>query len=357
MSKKVYLDPGHGGHDPGAQGNGLREKDLVLDISLKTQDILRNQYEGVSVRMSRTDDTFIELNERARDAVNWDADLFVSIHLNGAAESANGTETFMHSNSSASATARKNLHDAIFGAMRRIEPRVTDRGLKSANFAVLRGTYRDMLSVLTEALFITNPRDASMLKKSGTIDRIAEAHVEGIAKTLGLKKKSTPSAETVSSSTSFTSMSNSDKYKEMLIAVEDQGFEFEQFQRLLLAVGEQLPRFRDDGYPGAETLSATEAFQTRYNVSSPNGNFFGRPGEKTFETLLKNLPSFNNLLRANRPYPRGEDVRCIQRAVNSTDDGIYGPNTAGGVRDMQRKLNISVDGVFGPQTRKAMFNL
>ena len=79
---KIYLDPGHGGSDPGASGNGLLEKDVTLAIALKINDILLKEYAGAETRLSRTTDKTVTLQERTDDANSWGADLFVSIHTN-----------------------------------------------------------------------------------------------------------------------------------------------------------------------------------------------------------------------------------------------------------------------------------
>jgi N-acetylmuramoyl-L-alanine amidase len=77
---KLYLDPGHGGEDPGAQGNGLDEKDITLAIALKIRKIILADYENVEVKMSRTSDTAKSLAQRSSGANAWDADFFLSIH-------------------------------------------------------------------------------------------------------------------------------------------------------------------------------------------------------------------------------------------------------------------------------------
>ena len=79
---KLYLDPGHGGSDPGAVGNGLQEKDVTLSISLKIREILLDEYNDISVKMSRAGDTYPSLTQRTNEANNWDADYFLSIHIN-----------------------------------------------------------------------------------------------------------------------------------------------------------------------------------------------------------------------------------------------------------------------------------
>src|SRR5690625_2749786 len=78
---KVFIDAGHGGSDVGAVANGLREKDLTLKIAKKIRNRL-NKYSGVSVKMSRTGDSYPSLSRRANMANSWGADLFVSVHIN-----------------------------------------------------------------------------------------------------------------------------------------------------------------------------------------------------------------------------------------------------------------------------------
>ncbi|PFK03837.1 N-acetylmuramoyl-L-alanine amidase, partial [Bacillus cereus] len=74
---KLYVDPGHGGTDSGAMGNGLLEKDLTLDIALRIRMLLLNNYENVDVKMSRETDVFVSLTERTNAANDWQADYYL----------------------------------------------------------------------------------------------------------------------------------------------------------------------------------------------------------------------------------------------------------------------------------------
>ncbi|MDZ5038432.1 N-acetylmuramoyl-L-alanine amidase, partial [Clostridium perfringens] len=78
--KKIFIDAGHGGSDPGASGNGLKEKDIVLSIAQKLTSLFNAK--GIQVSHSRYSDTSVGLAERAEMANNWGADLFISIHAN-----------------------------------------------------------------------------------------------------------------------------------------------------------------------------------------------------------------------------------------------------------------------------------
>jgi N-acetylmuramoyl-L-alanine amidase len=122
---RIVLDAGHGGHDSGATGNGLREKDLCLDIVKRIERQLK-QYEGANVRLTRSNDTFVTLTERANIANNFNADLFVSVHINAFTNTtANGFETFRFTTVSARTRSFQNvLHTEI---MKQID--LTDRGL------------------------------------------------------------------------------------------------------------------------------------------------------------------------------------------------------------------------------------
>ena len=89
----IAIDPGHGGSDPGAIANGIYEKELNLDVSLRVEKLLKAK--GIGVVMTRRDDTYPSLSKRVEIAVNSNADAFVSIHGNKfTQESANGTETY-----------------------------------------------------------------------------------------------------------------------------------------------------------------------------------------------------------------------------------------------------------------------
>lgn len=183
--KKVWIDAGHGGKDPGAVGNGLQEKDIALTVSLGVKQFLEAEYEGVQVQLSRSTDVFLELKERTDVANKAGADLLVSIHCN-AGGGAGGFESFRYTNASAASRSLQNvLHTEIMAALKPFG--VIDRGQKAANLHMVRES--KMPAVLTENLFIDVASDAAKLRREEVIDRLITCHVAGIAKYLGLKKK------------------------------------------------------------------------------------------------------------------------------------------------------------------------
>ena len=185
MSRIVVLDPGHGGSDPGAVGNGVKEKDVNLVISLATRDALKS-YEGVKVKMTRTKDTYVSLATRA--AMGKGAALFVSQHNNAFSSSAaRGFETFCYNGALIGNTLkyRDAIHDALLPYIKSLG--VPDRGKKRQNHYITRVPPCSV--TLVEYLFVTNPTDAALLKKTAVLKELGRLTAVGIAKALGLKKK------------------------------------------------------------------------------------------------------------------------------------------------------------------------
>ena len=213
---KVVIDAGHGGHDTGTIGpHGLTEKDLVLDVALRLGKLV-SQRLGTKVVYTRSDDTFISLEERTRIANSEKADLFISIHANSSREpAATGVETyffnFTSDRKSLGLATRENatstssisdlndlLHKAVLKAKLaesrefaqkiqsclwassvKMNNKSRDRGVRQAPFVVLIGA--DMPSVLAEIGFVSNPHDERLLQRPEQRQKIAEALFKGIS--------------------------------------------------------------------------------------------------------------------------------------------------------------------------------
>lgn len=172
----IAVDAGHGGTDTGAINStvGVNEKTVTLAISQKLKTILENR--GHRVRLTRSDDTFVELTRRAELANNAGVEIFVSIHCNSADNStAVGIESYHHTNSATGRVLATKIHEAMIAAF----PSHTNRGVKSANFVVLRET--QMPACLIETEFISNNQQAQFLKDPTNQQRIANAIADGIA--------------------------------------------------------------------------------------------------------------------------------------------------------------------------------
>ena len=182
---KLYLDPGHGGNDPGAQGSGLNEKDVTLDIALKLRAILLNTYENIEIKMSRTTDMTKSLSERTNEANSWGADYYLSIHINAGGGTAQGYEDYIYSGLSDTSTAAK-YQNIIHAEVIKLNE-LKDRGPKKANFHVLRES--TMPALLTENGFIDNTHDAYLMKQYYWRQNVAQGHANGIALAFNLKRK------------------------------------------------------------------------------------------------------------------------------------------------------------------------
>lgn len=155
--RKVFIDPGHGGTDPGALGNGLKEKDINLNIAKLLGEKLKAK--GIEVKYSRTTDTYISYSERTNSANAWGADLFLSIHANSsAATSARGCECYTTVTTTQS---NRNLSSSIASEIAS-RLNIPCRGNRDGNWYVIRESI--MPAILIETAFISNSSDAALLK-------------------------------------------------------------------------------------------------------------------------------------------------------------------------------------------------
>ena len=179
---KICIDPGHGGKDSGAVGNGLQENDIVLSIAKMLKSMLIEK--GFKICMTREDDTFVELKDRCIIANKAKADIFVSIHCNSAEnKSAYGFEIY---HTQGSIQGQKLSADIKLSINENKEIIRKDRGIKTANFTVITGT--NMPAVLVETAFISNIEDSKILKTKQS--EFARAICKGICTYFGIKTTS-----------------------------------------------------------------------------------------------------------------------------------------------------------------------
>ena len=183
MTKKIFLDVGHGGTDSGATGHGLLEKDVNLKIANYTKDYLNNNYSGHKVKMSRTKDKTLSLTSRTNKANKWGADVLVSIHCNAFNGESKGYEDYIYTKTTKSSPLEDAIHKEVSKWF------TVNRGKKKSNFHMLREC--EAVAVLTENGFIDNAQDNNFLKLDSNLKRLGEAHARGIASYLGLNSKVT----------------------------------------------------------------------------------------------------------------------------------------------------------------------
>jgi len=186
---KVCLDAGHGGYDPGAVGpTGLKEKDVALTVTRYVGSIL--QAAGIRVIYTRTGDDISwppnqkkDLAARCRIANQADVDFFVSIHCNSVENpQAHGTETYCYQFGGQGEKLARAIQRNLIQTLG-----LTDRGVKAANFHVLRET--EMPAALVEIAFISNPKEEQLLRNVNFQIKAAKAIAEGIAEVLGVQLK------------------------------------------------------------------------------------------------------------------------------------------------------------------------
>lgn len=180
----VVLDAGHGGHDPGAVGNGLKEKDITLSLALKIGGILKKH--GIKVTYTRSDDRFVDLKERGRISDRASADIFVSLHVNSAGNpAATGFEIWTSKGQGKGDLLATKIGEQLQKDFPKEKFRADFRDGdldKESNFTVLVGPKAP--AVLIEYLFIVNPSDANVLRtRQGDL---AESTAKGIMSYLGI---------------------------------------------------------------------------------------------------------------------------------------------------------------------------
>jgi N-acetylmuramoyl-L-alanine amidase len=220
-SKKIIvIDPGHGGKDSGATGNGFMEKDIVLQIGNQLNEKLRAM--GYTVYMTRSNDTFIELKDRTKFANDKEADLFISIHANAIPKTSDpavvqGLETYFlsptRSERAMRVAASENSEDmgamgaygklsflsflnkekiiasnklgidlqkGILGHLRKQFPNVHDNGVKEAPFWVLVGA--QMPAVLVEVGYISHPDESTRIADEKYQRWMVDGLIDGIGR-------------------------------------------------------------------------------------------------------------------------------------------------------------------------------
>src|SRR6266851_2885462 len=247
---RIVIDAGHGGHDTGTIGpTGLMEKDLCLDVALRLGKIIEQRLPGADVVYTRSDDTFVPLEERTNIANQAKADLFISIHANSSRDhAARGIETYyLNLKGSAEAmevAARENatddqgihelqdlvkqiartekideskelaedVQDSLSKRIQKSAKPVKNRGVRKAPFVVLIGA--DMPSILTEISFLSNPADEKILKQPEHRQRVAEGIYQGVASylqslnSMGVNQTNNPPARRTAASASVESSRN-----------------------------------------------------------------------------------------------------------------------------------------------------
>lgn len=173
LSGTVVIDPGHGGKDPGARSIlGFYEKTVNLSVALEVARLLEQK--GLRVKMTRTNDYFVELEDRAAIANNLNADLFVSIHSDSFPKSSRRGYTIYVARVASSSSRR-----AAYAISRSMgSTGLNSFGVQTAGYHVLTGTRGP--AVLVELGYLSNRTEAALLRSTSFQDRLAQAVADGI---------------------------------------------------------------------------------------------------------------------------------------------------------------------------------
>lgn len=317
---------------------------------------------AIKVVYSRTTDKYVSLSKRASDANKAGADVFVSIHLNAARSSVRGFEIFHYPGSSAGRRLATSVHDAV---LRNKSLVARDRGIKTANFAVLRLT--NMPSALVELGFITNALDARLLKSKQ--DEFAKQIAEGIRKIVG--PNGTVFLDAGHGGKDPGATGNGAKEKDIALAVT-------------LEIGRQL----QGGSSKPSKPSKNIFYRVRKSwgdVKSQIGAYENLDNAKVKVKKNKGYKVYNDNGKQVYPKPKSSKpkltvdgywgpatTRELQRALGTTVDGVisgqypnsttraipsanfrrrYGSNA---IRALQRKIGVKADGYIGPNTVRAL---
>ncbi|MEL7269524.1 MAG: N-acetylmuramoyl-L-alanine amidase, partial [Bacteroidota bacterium] len=166
QKKMVVIDPGHGGMDSGAVGvNDIYEKDVVLNVAKAILKLNNSLFDNkMDIYLTRYNDTLISLSDRSRLARSLKADVFVSLHCNASQNASRGIEIYIHNSESPNSSESIALGVSILNESTQ-KLGFKKRGVKFANFQVLRETIPYCPSVLVEMGFMTNTDEAGYFLK------------------------------------------------------------------------------------------------------------------------------------------------------------------------------------------------
>ena len=314
--------------------NKTREWVLNNRIADQIEELLA-QYEGIMIL--RTDDTTgnkdIALETRVKEANNFDADFYLSIHHNAGIKGGSGGGIVAYVYTGASSASRKwqvALYDELIAQTGLKGNRANP--LAQANFYEVKKT--TMPAVLLELGFMDSTTDVPVILSDSFATKCANACVNVIVEKAGLKKKATPAP----------APTPANKVKNLKRGMK--GDDVRRLQNLLNMLGYNCGTA--DGSFGAKTEAAVVAFQ-KANKITADGIF----GTTSYTTMKRCLTSSKLVFKKGK---KGENVRALQNIINDygfncgTADGSFGAKTEAGVKNYQRSRGLEMDGKAGPLT-------
>lgn len=211
MVKKVFIGIGHGGSDPGAVANGLKESNLALDIGVRLNKLLKAA--GVFTLISRTADVDDDLTDKIARCNVFAPDLALDIHIN--AGGGEGWEAFVYSGGGTSKLLAQNIEQEVkkITISRGLKTKLNSSG--SDYFGFIRQVKAP--SVILEAAFIDNLKDVERIKTGEGRQKFAEAYAAGILKTLGIKTAQAEGGGSVCCKASYKTLEEVPEYGRAIV--------------------------------------------------------------------------------------------------------------------------------------------
>lgn len=276
MTKKVYIDPGHGGADNGAVKYVTEDK-VNLVQALACRDYLKAH--GVEVKMSRTTDTGTSITKMANAANDWGADLVVSIHNN--AGGGDGFEVFHSIAGGTGKTLAKNIEAEVKKIGQNSRGLKTKKGANGDYFGMIRLT--DAPAVICEGAFVDNKKDAAQIDTKAEQQAFGYAYARGVLKTLGIKDKGYPAAaETKPAASTVAKKETTVSIILPVLKKGDKGNSVKAMQALIEAAGYSVGSAGIDGDFGEGTERGLEKYQNKKGLTVDK-----ICGAETWEKLLK----------------------------------------------------------------------
>ncbi|MDN3365429.1 N-acetylmuramoyl-L-alanine amidase [Priestia megaterium] len=350
--KRIFWDKGHGGKDPGAvdKDGVLQEKVLVHKIVEYAMAFLLAYYTGFVQKTSRIGDTYPTLPERAKMAKDFDADVFVSVHIN--AGGGNGYESYVYNKKTTaeSRALQKSLNTEILAAMQQfggIKAHGNDME-REANLSVLRNSY-PIPGVLTENLYIDSS-DHNYLTNEEFLKAVGHAHAVGVAKFLGLSKKD--GANDATEQNPIVVEAPVEKVDSVIIekpkATGDSGMKSIQVTLNTRYVAGLVV----DGLYGPATKKALiKGLQTelnkQYGAKLAVDGIFGSATAAAVVNVSQGARGNITWILQAALYALGYDTKGV--------DGVFGSGTTKAVKAFQKNSGISADGIARKNTFNKLF--
>ena len=268
MAKKVFIAAGHGGNDPGAVANGMKEKDLNLSISIACQAELERH--GVSVRMSRTKDENETLAQQVKECNSFAPDLAVNIHNN--AGGGDGAEAFYTVGGGTGKTLAVNILNEIVKIGQNSRGAKTRKNSSGGDYY---GFIRDTKApaVIVECAFVDNKKDIQIIDTAAEQKAMGVAIAKGVLKTLGIAWKEQKAESKAEQTVSITLN---------VLKQGSTGNQVKALQRMLYAMKYDLGSNPIDGSFGSKTDKAIRSYQGSNGLTAD-----GIVGQATWNKLLK----------------------------------------------------------------------